>query len=303
MTDTTATPPGHRSGFVALVGRPNAGKSTLLNQILGQKVAIVSEKPQTTRTRILGIKTTPDAQILLVDTPGIHQARDTLNKRMVAVAEQALAGADVVLWIVDATRGSEALDPPMLRLVANAPGRCCVALNKIDLVAKPALLPLMAELATALPKSDVVPISASTGENVDRLIEVLRAALPEGPRYYDEDEITDQTERMLAQEIVREKVLDQTRHEVPYSTAITIDAFEERGGRGNLVVIKATINVARDSQKAILIGRGGSRLKSIGKAARLELEKVLGRRVFLELFVRVQEEWNSDLRRIREFGL
>jgi len=303
LTDSIAIPPGHRSGFVALVGQPNAGKSTLLNRILGQKVAIVSEKPQTTRTRILGIKTTPDAQMLLVDTPGIHDARDTLNKRMVAVAEHALLGADVILWIVDAARPGELLDATILRLVTSAPGRCCIALNKVDLVEKPALLPMIARIASALPSSDVVPISAASGENVDRLVEVLRAALPEGPRYYGEEEITDQSERTLAQEIVREKILEQTRHEVPYATAVTIDAFEERDGRGDLVVIKATIHVARDSQKGIVIGRRGTRLKSIGQAARHEIERVLGRRVFLELFVRVQEEWNADLRRIREFGL
>lgn len=297
------TPPGHRSGFVALVGRPNAGKSTLLNRILGQKIAIVSDKPQTTRTRILGIKTTPEAQFLLVDTPGIHEARDTLNKRMVAVAEQALLGADVVLWIVDATRGVAAIDPLIVRLVTSSRLRCCVALNKIDAIDKQALLPLMAQVGSLLPACDVVPISALDGDNVDGLLEILRAALPEGPRHYDEDEITDQTERTLAQEIIREKVFEQTRHEVPYATAVVIDSFKDSEDSPGVVVIQATINVARDSQKGIVIGRGGSRLKSIGKEARLEIERVLGRRIYLELFVRVQEEWNTDLRRIREFGL
>ncbi len=301
MTDSAA-PAGHRSGFIALVGRPNAGKSTLLNRILGQKVAIVSEKPQTTRTRILGIKTLRDAQLVLVDTPGIHEARDLLNKRMVAVAEQALADADVVLWLVDATRGERGLDERILRIVSQPRVRCCVAVNKVDALAKPALLPLIARVAEVLPGREVVPISALDGDNVDRLLEVLQSLLPEGPRYYAEEEFTDQTERVLAQEIVREKVYEQTQQEVPYSTAVTIDAFEEQPDR-NLVVIKATIHVARDSQKPILIGRGGSKLKSIGQRARQEIERVLGCRVFLELFVRVQEDWTGDLRRIREFGL
>lgn len=298
-----ATAPGHRSGFVALVGRPNAGKSTLLNRLLGQKVAIVSDKPQTTRTRILGILTQPQAQILLIDTPGIHDAKGVLHKRMVAVAEQAMLDADVILWLIDATRGLEGVDPQILRIVSSARKRCCVALNKVDALAKPALLPLIARVAEVLPGCEVVPISALAGDNLDRLVEVLCAQLPEGPQYYPEDEITDQSQRNLAQEVVREKVFEQTRQEVPYATAVTIDAFEERPPEQNLVVIKATIHVERDSQKAILIGKGGGRLKLIGQQARRDLERLFGCRVFLELFVRVQEEWSSDLRRIKEFGL
>jgi GTPase len=291
----------HRSGFVALVGRPNAGKSTLLNQVLGQKVAIVTDKPQTTRTRILGIKTLPTAQMILVDTPGIHDAKDLLNRRMVAVAEQALADADVILWLLDASLGERAITPSIVEMLLR-PGRaCCVALNKVDAVAKPLLLPLIAKLAEELPGRDIVPISALTGDNVERLLEVLCGQLPEGPPLYPDDEITDQSERVLAQEIVREKVFEQTRQEVPYSTAVTIDAFEEKSER--LSVIKATIHVSRSSQKPIVIGKGGTRLKRIGQSARIELEKVLGRKIFLELFVRVQEDWVSDLRRIKDFGL
>lgn len=301
--EETAAPAGHRSGYVALVGRPNAGKSTLLNRLVGQKIAIVSDKPQTTRTRILGIRTTPEAQFLFIDTPGIHDAQDVLNKRMVAVADQALLETDVVLWIVDATRGEKGIDAEILARVS-APGvNCCVALNKVDALDKRSLLPLLARLSEALPGRELVPISALDGDNVDRLLEVLRGLLPEGPRFYPEDEITDQTERVLAQEIVREQVLAQTRHEVPYATAVVVDSFEERPEKQNLVVIQATINVARPSQKAIVIGKGGSRLKSIGKAAREQLEALLGKRVFLELFVRVQEDWNTDLRRIKEFDL
>jgi GTP-binding protein Era len=292
----------HRCGFVALIGRPNAGKSTLLNRILGRKVAIVSAKPQTTRTRILGIKTLAGAQIVLVDTPGIHEARDMLNKRMVAVAERAIVDADLVVWLVDATRGEVGLDGRIVRMLSTSRARCCIALNKVDAVAKPTLLPLIARIAELLPGREIVPISALSGENVDRLIDILSSQLPEGPPHYGEDELTDQSERALVQEIVREKVLDETHHEVPYSTAVSIDAFEEHPER-DLVVIKATIHVSRDSQKPIVIGRGGSRLKLIGQKARQEIEHLLHTRVFLELFVRVQEGWTTDLRRIKEFGL
>lgn len=292
----------HRSGFVALVGRPNAGKSTLLNHVLGQKIAIVSDKPQTTRHRILGIKTTPAAQLVLVDTPGIHEAKDLLNKRMVAVAQNALLDADVVLFLVDASRGDAALDPQIVKLIVDSKRRCCVALNKIDAVAKPALLPLMARIGELLPGREVVPVSALTGENVEQLLQVVADLLPEGPCLYGEDELTDQTQRTLAQEIVREKVFEETHHEVPYSTTVTIDAFEEKPER-NLVVIKATIHVSRATQKPIVIGKGGSKLKSIGQKARREIEEVVGGKVFLELFVRVQEDWVSDPRRLKEFGL
>lgn len=299
MPSQTARP--HRSGFVALVGRPNAGKSTLLNQVLGQKVAIVTDKPQTTRTRILGIKTLPGAQLVLVDTPGIHEAKDVLNRRMVAVAEQALADADIVLWLLDASLGERSIATDIVQTIQQSGRRCCVALNKVDEIAKPTLLPLLARVGELLPGCDLVPISALTGENVDRLLEVLSAQLPEGPPLYPDDEITDQSERVLAQEIVREKVFELTRQEVPYSTAVTIDAFEEKSEK--LSVIKATIHVSRSTQKPIVIGKGGTRLKRIGQSARIELERVLGRRIFLELFVRVQEDWVTDLRRIKDFGL
>ncbi len=267
------TPP-HRSGFVAIVGRPNCGKSTLLNLLLGRKVAIVTDKPQTTRTRILGIKTLPDAQLILLDTPGIHEARDVLNKRMVEVAERALREADIVLWLVDASRGEAALDQRLIRVLSERSVRTCLALNKIDLVKKNDLLPLIAFLDAQLPEREIVPISALTGENVDRLVGVLVAQLPEGPRYYPQDELTDQTERVIAAEIVREKVLLETHEEVPYSVAVTVDSWEEKSERG-VVVIKATIHVNRESQKPIVIGRGGSCIKRIGQRAREEIEALL----------------------------
>jgi len=291
----------HRSGFVAIVGEPNCGKSTLLNQFVGQKIAIVTAKPQTTRTRILGIKTLPDAQIVFVDTPGIHDARDLLNRRMVEVAERAAAESDVALWLVDASKGEAGLDERIAGRLAKTP-RCCVGLNKIDLVPKPSLLPLMDKLGKMLPGREIVPISALRGENVDVLLRVIRDLLPEGPRYYPEDEVTDQTERALVSEIIREKVLLETREEVPYSVAVVVDSFEEKPER-SVAVIRATIHVNRESQKPILIGQGGSRIKKIGQQARQEIEQLLGRRVYLELYVRVQDGWVSDPRRLKEFGL
>lgn len=305
----------HRSGFVAIVGRPNVGKSTLLNQLLGQKVAIVTPKPQTTRGRILGIKTLPDAQIVFIDTPGLHRPRDLINRRMVQIAERAAGEADVLLWVVDAVDG---ITPADRNIAAQLAGACgadapaagdrrqarrqtvVVALNKIDRVGRNALLPHLATLDALLPGCDVIPVSALDGANADELVAHLVRILPAGPRYYDAETITDQTERMLVQEAVREQVLLQTREEVPYAVAVTVDTFEDKG---RLAVIAATIHVERESQKAIVIGRGGSRIKAIGTAARHELQRLIGRRVHLELFVRVQAEWTTHEARLKEFGL
>jgi len=308
--DTTDTPATDRSGFVAIVGRPNVGKSTLLNQLLGQKVAIVTPKPQTTRGRILGIKTLPHAQIIFIDTPGLHQARTLINRRMVQAAERAVEEADVLLWVVDATEGVTPADRELAKDLQSKPrGRgahgdgprpLAVVLNKIDGKAKNDLLPRLAALQQLLPNRDVIPVSARTGANIDELVAYLVRVLPAGPRYYDEDEFTDQTERMLAQEAVREQVLLQTRDEVPYAIAVTIDKFEDKA---DLAVITATIHVERASQKGILIGKSGARIKGIGTAARRELERLLNRRVYLELFVRVQEEWTKRESLLKEFGL
>jgi GTP-binding protein Era len=290
----------HRSGFVALIGRPNVGKSTLLNQLLGQKVAIVTPKPQTTRHRILGIKTLPEAQIVFIDTPGLHAPRSLINQRMVQVAERAGDEADLLLWLVDAADGIVTGDNRIAERLRTERRPVCVVVNKIDRVTPARLLPLLAEIDQLLPGRDVVPISAQEGTNLPALLRVILGVLPEGPRFYDADTLTDQTERMLAQEAVREQVLLQTRQEIPYSVAVTIDTFEEKQ---DLAVIGATIHVEKDSQKGILIGQRGARIKEIGRGARLELEQLLGRRVFLELFVRVQEDWTTREALLREFGL
>jgi GTPase len=294
-------PPGHRSGFVAIVGRPNVGKSTLLNRTIGRKIAAVTPKPQTTRRRLLGIKTLPGAQVLFVDTPGIHAARDLLNERMVEQALQSLPEADVALWVVDAREPLASADRDVAaRLPPDKP--VIVALNKIDGRPRESLLPVIAALAALAPDRDIVPVSARSGENVDTLVDTIVAALPEGPRYYPPDEITDASERDIVAEIVREKVMLETREEIPYGVAVTIDSFEEKP-KQHLAVIKATIHVARDSHKPIIVGEGGRRIKTIGQAARSDCEELLGRRVFLELFVRVQADWTRQLARLREFGL
>jgi GTP-binding protein Era len=295
-------PAGHRSGFVAIVGRPNAGKSTLLNRILGAKIAIVTPKPQTTRRRMLGIKTLPRAQILFVDTPGIHHAGDLMNQRMVEQAKQSLAQADAVVWLVDTERGLDQTDREIAALLPRPPRPVLIAPNKIDRGAKTKLLPILRSLSELCPDSELIPISALSGENVDVLLRAIEAALPEGPRYYPEDEITDEPERAIAAEIIREKVMLQLRQEVPYAVAVTVDAFEEKPEK-KLVVIKATIHVARHSQKPIVVGRRGRTIKAIGQAARADIEQLVGARVFLELFVRVQADWYRRVARLREFGL
>ncbi|MCX8073502.1 MAG: GTPase Era [Candidatus Binatia bacterium] len=294
-SDTT-----HRSGFVVLVGRPNVGKSTLLNRLLGQKVAIVTPKPQTTRSRIRGILTLPEAQIVLVDTPGLHEAKTLINRRMMQVAEEAMGEADVILWLVDATEGVTNEDRQIAARLQRFRDCLAVALNKIDCIKPNAMIPILAELDQLLPGVDVIPISAAEGGNIAELLRVVVGKLPPGPRLYDPETFTDQTERALVQEVIREQVLLQTRQEVPYAVAVTVESFEEKK---NVVVIHATIHVERESQKPIVIGKGGSRIKSIGQSAREQIEQMLGKKVYLQLFVRVQEDWTKDPRRLREFGL
>lgn len=292
----------HRSGFVAIVGRPNVGKSTLLNQLLGEKIAIVTPKPQTTRNRIRGIKTVANAQIVLLDTPGIHRAHSVMNRRMVETALKTLDEVDGVLWLVDASTGIGREDEDIARTLSRSETAALILLNKVDSVAKGKLLPLMERLAELLPGREIVPVSALKGEGVALLLDLIIKQLPEGPRYYPEEELTDQTERFLAAEIIREKVFLLTREEIPYGTAVTVEEFSEKEAR-NLIVIKATIHADRDSHKPILIGKKGSMLKEIGKRAREELELLLGCRIFLELFVKVHRGWTEDPNALAELGL
>lgn len=291
-----------RSGTVAIVGRPNVGKSTLLNQILGEKVAIVSPKPQTTRNRITGIRTTESSQILFLDTPGIHQAHSLMNRRMVDVALQSLHEVEGVFWLLDSRAPIGSEEEQMAERLKQLKTPVWILPNKIDLVSKGNLLPLMQRCAELLPDTEIVPISALSGEGVSLVLEMVEKRLPPGPRTFPEEEFTDQTERFVASELIREKVFLLTREEIPYGTAVTIDEFTEKEEK-NLIVIKATIHTERDSHKPILIGKKGSMLKEIGKQARAELEALLGCKIFLELFVRVDRDWTQNPRSLTEMGL
>ena len=292
----------HRAGYAAIVGRPNVGKSTLLNALVGAKVAIVTPKPQTTRNRILGIRTLPEAQVVFLDTPGIHEARSLLNRRMVEVARQALADADAVVLVVDATAGVTPADRELARGLGGLVRPIVVVLSKLDLVRPPVLLPAMEALGTLLPGREIIPVSARTGENVRVALDAVVKALPEGPRLYPEDEYTAESERFLAQELIREQLFSQTEEEIPYGTAVRVEEFNAQPER-DLLVVHATILVDRPNHKGIVIGARGARLGEIGRRARLELEAVFGTKVFLELFVRVEPGWAKDPRRLEELGL
>jgi GTP-binding protein Era len=291
-----------RSGYIAIVGRPNVGKSTLLNQLLGEKVAIVTPKPQTTRNRITGIRTSAKSQIVFIDTPGIHQAHSLMNRRMVEVALRTLHEVDGVLWLLDSR---ERIGPEEERIAGNL-GRLktpsLILLNKIDLVAKGKLLPLMQRCSELLPAKEIIPISALKGEGVPLVLEIVEKWLPEGPQYFPEGEFTDQTERFVASEIIREKIFLLTHEEIPYGVAVTIDEFTEKEEK-NLIVIKATIITERESHKPILIGKRGSMLKEVGQRAREEIEALLGCKIFLELFVKVDRGWTQDPNALTEMGL
>lgn len=291
----------HRSGFIAIIGKPNVGKSTLLNQIIGEKIAITTRKPQTTRDRIMGIRTTDGAQFIFIDTPGIHQARTTLNRYMVKAAIRTLEEGDIILFLVEARGGFDENDRSILEILKKIETPVFLLINKIDLVPKETLLPLIDEMKNLYPFREVFPVSAKKGFNVDRLLDVLREYLPEGPQFYPGDMITDRTERFIAAEIIREKITLLLRQEIPYQIALVIDGFRE-DPKKDLLVIQATIHTAKDSQKGILIGRRGRMLKEIGTQSRLEMESFFGKKVFLELFVRVTRDWPEDKRMLHDFG-
>ena len=286
-----------RSGFVAVLGRANVGKSTFVNQLVGQKVSIVTPRPQTTRNRILGIINRPNAQIVLIDTPGIHRADTALGRQMMAEVTQALEGIDVLASMIDATSGLTAGDRLTFEYARQFRGPVFLLLNKIDRVPKPRLLPLMEACSKALSFIEIIPISALTGDGVELALERFIVNLPEGERYFPNDQVTDQPERFLAAEIIREKVMMNTRQEVPHAVAVSVEAFEEGE---KLIRIRANISVEREGQKGILIGRGGERLKVIGTEARRELEEILGVKIFLELRVKVERDWRQDARVVQQ---
>lgn len=299
MNKSTAS---HKAGFVAIVGAPNAGKSTLLNYVLGEKIAIVTAKPQTTRHRILGVMTEDDAQLVFWDTPGLHTPGQVLlNQEMMSRAMAALEDSDVILWVIDGLRqGAE--HKTAREIVSANKGRrpVVVAVNKVDAASdKAAILPLIKEAQEASGSDIIVPVSAKTGDGVRLLLNELTKLLPENPPFYPEDALTDQPERVIAAEMVREAVFKLTSQEIPYSTAVTIDEFREETG---LVSIAATIHVERESQKGVIIGAGGSMLKKIGQSARHNIERLVGEKVFLKLFVRTTRDWSKKKSTLLEFG-
>jgi len=308
MTETESysldeIPPGHRSGFVAVIGRPNVGKSTLMNQFVGQKVAIVSPKPQTTRSRILGILTRPDVQVIFVDTPGIHRPRHKLGQVMVATATHVLPDADVVLFMVDVSvppTGEDRMIAQLISKYTEAP--VILVLNKMDLLPPEKVKPhTQGYWALAPYHREWMMTIATQGVNLDKLLGLIVAALPEGPRYYPGDQVTDQTEREIAAELIREQVLRHTRQEVPHAVAVVVEEFKER--ESGAVYVAANVFVERDSQKGIIIGRKGRMLHQVGSAARQEIERMTGGRVYLDLWVKVRKGWRRDERELRRLGL
>ena len=291
-----------KSGFVALLGRPNAGKSTLLNRIVGHKLAIVSDKPQTTRRRIVGVKNYPDGQVVFVDTPGVHKPTHRMNVRMVDAALEAMRDVDLVALVVDASVRPGAGDRHMLTVVKDAHAPVILALNKVDVMAKARLLPLIERYSQEHPFVEIVPISAADGTNVDVLERLFLEHLPEGEPLYPPDYVTDQPELYMVAEIVREQVLQLTHAELPFSTAVVVDRFEAVEDN-ELARIYCTILVERESQKPIVIGKGGAMIKQIGSTARIELQRFLERRIHLDLHVKVKSEWRDDQRVLDDIGL
>ncbi len=292
---------GFRSGFVAILGAPNAGKSTLLNRFLGQKISIVSKKPQTTRNRILGVAHGAGSQMVFLDTPGVHRTKTPLNTRIVDAAFATLSEADLVLLVADAQHPDESSERLLLKNLEKQRLPVILALNKIDLIKRSVLLTRIASWDERFSFTAVVPVSAKNGEQVDSLLSAMETVLPIGPPFFPPESLTDLPTRFIAAEMIREKAFRLTGQEVPYAVAVTIDSFTEEKD-GSLVRIDATIHVERDSQKGIVIGKQGAKLKQIGEAARKEIEMLLDTKVFLKLFVRVQKNWTKDTKALRKFG-
>ena len=292
-----------KSGFVSFIGRPNAGKSTLLNRLVGTKLAIVSDKPQTTRTRILGVRNYSDAQVVFLDTPGIHRPLHRMNVRMVDVALETIRDVDVLGLVLDVAEKLGKGDRYVLDLVKDVKIPVFLILNKIDLIKKTKLLPLIDQFGRDERFAEIIPVSAATGDNVDRLERAIIDRLPEGAALYPDDYLTDQPERIMAAEIVREKLLQFTHAEIPFSSAVMVDRFEEPQEEGGLLKLYCTIVVDRESQKGIVVGKGGDMIKRIGTAAREELERFFSTKVFLDLRVKVAVDWREDERVLQDIGV
>ena len=292
----------YKSGFVTLIGRPNVGKSTLMNYLIGQKIAITSKKPQTTRNRIQTVLTREDGQIIFVDTPGIHKAKNKLGEYMVNVAERTLNEVDVVLWLVEPTTFIGAGEQHIASQLKKVKTPVVLVINKTDSVKKEDILPAIAAYKDVYDFADIVPVSARSGDNTEELLKVVMKYLPYGPQFYDEDTITDQPERQIVSELIREKALHSLNEEIPHGIAVAIDKMKERPGKNPMVDIEATIICERDSHKGIIIGKGGAMLKKIGSNARFELERMLDSKVNLKLWVKVKKDWRDSDFMIKNFG-
>jgi GTPase len=291
----------YKSGFVSIIGRPNVGKSTFINRVIGQKIAIMSDKPQTTRNKIQGVYTTKQSQTVFIDTPGIHKPKHKLGDFMMKVAQNTLKEVDIILFMINAEEGYGRGDEFIIERLKETTTPVFLIINKIDQIHPDQLLPLIDQYKELYPFKEIVPISALDGNNVDRLLNEIEKLLPEGPQYYPEDQVTDHPERFIITELIREKVLHLTREEIPHSIAVVMDTLERRENN-KAIYVGATIIVERDSQKGIVIGKQGSMLKEVGKRARVDIEALLGSKVFLELWVKVQKDWRNKASQLRDYG-
>ncbi|WP_394137496.1 GTPase Era [Cytobacillus oceanisediminis] len=295
------TPKGHKSGFISIIGRPNVGKSTFLNRVIGQKIAIMSDKPQTTRNKVQGVLTTDDAQFIFIDTPGIHKPKHKLGDFMMKVAQNTLKEVDVILFMVNAQEGFGRGEEFIIEKFQSVRTPIFLVINKIDQVHPDELLKLIESYKEKYEFSEIIPISALEGNNVETLLGQIKEYIPEGPQFYPADQVTDHPERFIVSELIREKALHLTREEIPHSLAVIIDKMERREEK-DVVHVMATIIVERDSQKGIVIGKQGKMLKEVGKRARVDIENLLGSKVYLELWVKVQKDWRNKMSQLRDFG-
>ncbi|ETI67005.1 GTPase Era [Neobacillus vireti] len=292
---------GYKSGFISIIGRPNVGKSTFLNRVIGQKIAIMSDKPQTTRNKIQGVLTVNNAQMIFIDTPGIHKPKHKLGDFMMKVAQNTLKEVDLILFMVNAEEGFGRGEEFILEKFQTVNTPIFLVINKIDQIHPDELLPIIQSYKDKYAFKEIVPISALEGNNVVRLLDQIKSFLPEGPQYYPADQVTDHPERFIITELIREKALHLTREEIPHSLAVVLDKMERRKGK-DIIHVMATVIVERDSQKGIIIGKQGSMLKEIGKRARVDIENLLGSKVFLELWVKVQKDWRNKMSQLRDYG-
>jgi GTPase len=291
----------HRSGFISIIGRPNVGKSTFLNRVIGQKIAIMSDKPQTTRNKVQGVLTLEDSQLIFIDTPGIHKPKHRLGDFMMKVAQNTLKEVDLILFMVNAQEGYGRGEEFIVEKLQNVKTPVFLVINKIDLIHPDKLLEFIDSYKEKFNFAEIVPISALEGNNIEKLLEQIKEKMPEGPQFYPADQVTDHPERFIVSELIREKALHLTREEIPHSTAVVIEKMERQPEK-DMVHVMATIIVERDSQKGIIIGKQGSMLKEIGKRSRLDIENLLGSKVFLELWVKVQKDWRNKASQLRDFG-